>query len=405
VRDARADQITYLTQQHDTLTAVAQRYGTTVNALATANHIVNPNLIRPGMRLIIVEPGPALAAAATPLTGLTYVVQRGDTLTSISQRYGVRLQTLSQVNALGAPFLIRTGQSILVPNPRPSLPVATATAAAVPSSTVQPPATATPTAASTATGPLGGVVYTVVAGDTLSALAGRFNVSIAAIATANNIDPTGYLSIGQALSIPAVQPVLVIMSTPAPVAAQPVTTYVVQPGDTLSGIGWQFGTSADALAARNGLSTTTFLQVGQSLIVPGGQEPFVTKGEVENVLTSEALGAGIDPALVKAIAWQESGWQMVTAADGGMGVMQLMPDSVTWASTTLLGYTVNPYNMVDNIRAGVAMLHYYLGVYPDAAHAIAAYHQGMASVDNLGILPETQSYVANVLALQQQFGG
>jgi soluble lytic murein transglycosylase-like protein len=96
---------------------------------------------------------------------------------------------------------------------------------------------------------------------------------------------------------------------------------------------------------------------------------------------------------------------MVTASDGGMGVMQLMPASVDWVSTSLLGVRINPYNPVDNIRGGVAMLHYYLSVYPDVQHALAAYHQGMASVDNEGISQETQAYIANILALRQQYGG
>ena len=404
VHDVRANQITYQTQQSDTLTAIAQRYGTTVEALAEANNISNPNLIRPGMNLIIAVPAAQHSQAIAPLTGTTYVVHVGDTLSTIGQRYGVKLQTLSQVNALGSPFLIRIGQQLVIPEPPVSQPIASSTPVATATSTAQPQATATPSVVVPSSSS-SGVTYTVVSGDTLSGLANHFGVSISAIAAANKIDPNVYLVIGQVLTIPAAHPLAVAANPTPAIASQPVSTYVVQSGDTLSGIGWRFGTSADALAARNGISTGSYLQVGESLVVPGGQEPFVTKAEMANILISEAQRAGIDPALVEAIAWQESGWQMVTASDGGMGVMQLMPDSVTWVSSTLLGYAINPYNTVDNIRGGVSMLRYYLGVYPDAQHAIAAYHQGMASVDNLGILPETQSYVANVLALQQQFGG
>ncbi len=405
VHDARADRITYVTQHYDTLTAIAQRYGTTVQALAEANHIANPNLIRPGKTLTIAMPGSPLGPAIRPLNGTTYVVRPGDTLTAIGQRYGVEFQKLSQINALGSPFMIRVGQQLVIPNPPVNVPAASPTPPATPSSTAQPQATATASILAPASASLGGVVYTVVSGDTLTALAERFGVTASAIASANRISPTAYLIIGQVLSIPAVQPAPAAV-TPQPAAPpQQTSVYVVQAGDTLSGIGWRFGTSAGALAARNGISIESLLQVGQGLVVPGGHEPFVTKGEVETILVSEAQRAGIAPSLIKAIAWQESGWQMITASDGGMGIMQLMPDSVTWAGNTLLGTTINPYSPVDNVRAGVAMLQYYLKVYPDAQHAIAAYHQGMASVDNLGILPETQSYVANVLALQQQFGG
>jgi len=75
-------------------------------------------------------------------------------------------------------------------------------------------------------------------------------------------------------------------------------------------------------------------------------------GSVAALLTTQAQAAGVDPALVKAVAWQESGWRMVTAADGGIGIMQLMPDTVTWVETTLLGQRIAPYTPVDNVRAG-----------------------------------------------------
>jgi soluble lytic murein transglycosylase-like protein len=131
----------------------------------------------------------------------------------------------------------------------------------------------------------------------------------------------------------------------------------------------------------------------------------VDKTTISGILASEAQAAGVDVGLVKALAWQESGWQMITASDGGIGVMQLMPDSVTWAGGTLLGTTINPYDPTQNIRAGIAMLRYYLHVYGDVPHALAAYHQGMASLDNEGYHQDTTGYIANIQALQLQFGG
>jgi soluble lytic murein transglycosylase-like protein len=181
----------------------------------------------------------------------------------------------------------------------------------------------------------------------------------------------------------------------------------VQAGDTLSAIAAQYGMTPDALAAQNGIVTSAIIPVGARLTVPAtGLEPSVSQSTIGDILATEAQRAGLDVGLVKALAWQESGWQMVTATDGGLGVMQLMPDSVTWAGGTLLGYSINPYDPTQNIRAGVAMLKYYMGVYNgDVRHALAAYHQGMASVDNEGIRADTEGYIANILALQQQYGG
>jgi LysM repeat protein len=126
-------------------------------------------------------------------------------------------------------------------------------------------------------------------------------------------------------------------------------------------------------------------------------------GSIAALLTAQAQAADVDPALVKAVAWQESGWQMVTAADGGIGIMQLMPATVAWVETTLLGQRLDPYNPADNVRAGVAVLRYDLTVLGDERLAIAAYHQGLRSMQTAGVSAATARYVANVLALQQRF--
>jgi soluble lytic murein transglycosylase-like protein len=132
---------------------------------------------------------------------------------------------------------------------------------------------------------------------------------------------------------------------------------------------------------------------------PAGQA-----GSIEALLTAQAQAAGVSVPLVKAVAWQESGWRMVTAVDGGMGVMQLMPATVDWLSTSLLGYRLNPYDAADNIRGGVALLAYYLRVFGGNQQlAVAAYHQGLASVQGQGINANTAAYVASVLALEQRF--
>jgi soluble lytic murein transglycosylase-like protein len=212
---------------------------------------------------------------------------------------------------------------------------------------------------------------------------------------------------GQQLTIPSVGGGGATAFTPASQVTAASTTYTVQPGDTLSGIASQYGVSLDSLITANNLSVQSVLSVGEQLTIPAATAASTSPDQatIEQILTSQALAAGVDPGLVKAVAWQESGWQMVTAFDGGMGVMQLMPDTVTWVSNTLLGYPVNPYDPTDNIRAGVAMLRYFLMYYGNESLALAAYHQGMSSLAANGILPETQSYIDNILALQQRFGG
>jgi soluble lytic murein transglycosylase-like protein len=121
------------------------------------------------------------------------------------------------------------------------------------------------------------------------------------------------------------------------------------------------------------------------------------------MLTAEAAAYGVDPALVKAVAWQESGWRMVTAVDGGIGVMQLMPATATWVGPALLGRAIDPTNVQDNIQAGVALLASYLQTYGgDVQKALAAYNAGPGNIKN-GIPSSTQHYVADVLSLRDGY--
>jgi len=136
------------------------------------------------------------------------------------------------------------------------------------------------------------------------------------------------------------------------------------------------------------------------------QAPAIADGtSIAAILATQAWAAGVAPSLLKAVAWQESGWQMLVAYDGGIGVMQLMPGTVDWIDTTLLGRRIDPYNATDNVRAGAVLLRYYLDLLGDERLAVAAYHEGLHGVQTQGVSAEAAHYVANVMALQQRFGG
>jgi soluble lytic murein transglycosylase-like protein len=215
--------------------------------------------------------------------------------------------------------------------------------------------------------------------------------------------------------------------------------YIVAPGDTLGGLSARFGVPLSTLAAANGISRLNIVRVGQSLLIPdrstgaqatGAQtsplspasavtpavpaplatatpgtsltEPSSSQTDVGTLLTQAATTYGLDPALVKALAWQESGWRMVVARDGGIGVMQLMPATVAWVGPALLGRTIDPYNVQDNIQAGVALLAYYMRRYGNVQQALAAYNEGPNNLAR-GLLSSTAHYVSNILALEGRF--
>src|SRR5205823_14543573 len=105
---------------------------------------------------------------------------------------------------------------------------------------------------------------------------------------------------------------------------------------------------------------------------------------------------GIRSDLVKAVVHVESAFNpYAKSRKGALGLMQLMP-------ATIREYgVVNPFNPVDNIRAGVAYLRRLLDRYQNnETLALAAYNAGPTAVDNYGqtIPPyvETRKYVALV---------
>ncbi len=111
--------------------------------------------------------------------------------------------------------------------------------------------------------------YVVQWGDTLAAIARRFNTTYTAIAQANNILNPNLIYAGQTLIIPTGGGGTPPPPTPPP-APGPGTTYTVQPGDTLYRISLRFGVTVQAIAQANGIANVNIIYVGQVLQIPGG---------------------------------------------------------------------------------------------------------------------------------------
>ena len=89
----------HIVQRGETLFSIAQRYGLTVDAITHANGIPDPRQIYVGQRLVI----PSSKTDASVTETVPYIFQAGDTLVSVAKRYGTTWHTLAQINDLLAP--------------------------------------------------------------------------------------------------------------------------------------------------------------------------------------------------------------------------------------------------------------------------------------------------------------
>lgn len=183
--------------------------------------------------------------------------------------------------------------------------------------------------------------------------------------------------------------------------------YEVRQGDTLSEIAARSGTTTTALASANGIGNPDQIRVGQPLIIPSaqGRAASPSQAEVGRLIEEISRANGWSPAFVKALAWQESGWnnEAVSSA-GAIGIMQVMPDTGDFISRHLIGRELDLHDPRDNVIAGVAFLqHLWELTGGDVHQTLAGYYQGLGSVRQNGMYPSTVSYIDNVLALRERF--
>jgi LysM repeat protein len=346
-----------------------------------------------------------LTVATPAAAGGELVVQRGDTLWDLARKHGVTVAQLAAWNRIEDPALIRIGQRIVL-----EAPMAPATPA--------PPAAAPPPA------PL---VHVVRAGDTVWDLALRYGTSVGALAAANNLANPSFIRIGQALAIPQAAPAATAPK-PAATAVQPApapasVTHVVRTGETLWALSARYGVSIAAIVEANGLASASFIRTGQQLMIPvpaaaspassaagAGMSPemaarIAARSASRDLLLAAAREFGVPAPFVLAVAWHESGWQPgAVSYAGAVGLMQLMPGTAQWVADTMLHEPPAISDPRWNARAGVRLLDFYLDRYGgNKAKTLAAYFQGMGSVESTGILVSSQPYISSILALEAMF--
>lgn len=265
-QDAATGGQEYTVQVGESLAMIARRYGVTADQIASANSLPDINSIYAGQKLVI--PG----AAAPPVASsqdVTYILQRGDSLYRMSLIFGVTVDDLLAANSLASPNSVYPGLVIRVPTPgQPTVTIPEG---------VTPPTTGENT---------GGRTYSVRMGDTLSAIAVEFGVTVDGLVAANGLARADRIYIGQVLNVPEAG------ATARPYPAQTATSHRVQPGDTLSSIALKYGVTVHSLAVANGISNPSRIYIGQVLSIPSAQ---AGTNSVRYASVGDGLCVGVQP--------------------------------------------------------------------------------------------------------------
>jgi len=105
------EQVTHVVQPGENLFRIALNYGTTVEAIAAANNIVNPSYVYAGQTLLIVKGGSVPGGTAPKY----HVVQPGETLWSIAMRYGTTPWKIAAANGIANINFIYAGRTLRIP--------------------------------------------------------------------------------------------------------------------------------------------------------------------------------------------------------------------------------------------------------------------------------------------------
>lgn len=200
----------YTVKSGDSLWSISKKFGITVDELKSANNL-SSNLLSVGQNLII--PG-----KETQTTGDEYVVKKGDTLYSIARKYHSSVDNLKSINNITTDSLA-IGQIIKLPS----------------------------------TSSTAGDTYIVKKGDSLYSIARTYNTSVDKLKEINNLTSNA-LAIGQVLKLPSSN-------------ASENVVYTVKKGDSLYSIAREYGTTVDAIKKLNNITSNT-LSIGQKLLLP-----------------------------------------------------------------------------------------------------------------------------------------
>ena len=119
--------ISYQMKAGDTLYRLAQRFGTTVAALISANPTVKPDQLQVGQRICVprqqhlIPPGTpnGTTTFTCPPSSTPYIIQPGDTYFKLAQRFNTTIEALTRANPTINPYALLIGERICIPGTKP----------------------------------------------------------------------------------------------------------------------------------------------------------------------------------------------------------------------------------------------------------------------------------------------
>ncbi len=232
---------TYTVVAGDYLSTVAQKHKMSLADLAALNDLNSNSAILVGQKLKVVQTEPEKPSS--------YKVQSGDTLSSIANKFDLSVQELANINDLKTNAKVQRGVTLKLD----------ATVKATKESVKEDKedkATKTEKVSDDSNSrndSFKGATesYSIKSGETLTALANRYHISVAALADLNKLKSNAKLQVGQNIKVPKL-----------------TLSYKVKSGDSLIRLAKQYGISVEELAEMNKLKPDAQLQLGQTLTVP-----------------------------------------------------------------------------------------------------------------------------------------
>ncbi|HHU91848.1 MAG TPA: LysM peptidoglycan-binding domain-containing protein [Halanaerobiaceae bacterium] len=236
----------YTVKTGDSLWAISQKTGITIEELSRLNNINNPNSLYIGQRLYLGNKTENNSGNNSNKNYIRYTVKTGDLLWKIARDYKVEIRDIISLNKMEAPYYIYIGQILLIPTEDRD------------------------------NKPAGGAYfyYTVQPGDILWNIAQKYGTTVQKLVELNDIKDAYDLYVGRKLMVPLKES-KPVEEKPAENNKQeenknylPYTFYKVQKGDRIWQIAQTFGIKTNTLVNFNKLKNVNDIKVGDILVIP-----------------------------------------------------------------------------------------------------------------------------------------